>query len=109
VAPFTGDIGIVANRRVRVEEGTRRIVMQLNVDDLGDLRVFNGLEEIDAAGMLAVPFTDPRLAEGGAVTMTPETLKVEQAITVGRPASLMLLKPASATGTYTVFRIIRGD
>ena len=109
VPPFTGDIGIVANRRVRVENGERRIVMLMNVDDLGDLRVFNGLDEIDAAGMLAVPLVDPKMTEGTEVKIRPETIRSEQPIAVGRPAALALLKPTSTAGSYTVVRIIRSD
>lgn len=109
VAPFLGDIGIVANRRVRMVDGRRQIAMLMNVDDLGDLRVFNGLEEIDAGGMLAVPLTDPKLAEGMELKMKPESVKTDQPIAVGRPAALALLKPGATPGTYTVVRIIRGD
>lgn len=109
VAPFTGDIGVVASRRVRVEGGQRRIAMLLRVDDLGDLRVFNGLEEIDADGMLAMPLTDPTLKEGTELKIRPEAVKSDQPIEVGRPAALALLKPTSRAEMYTVFRIVRGD
>lgn len=109
VAPFTGDIGVVANRRVRVEGGQRRIAMLLNVDDLGDLRVFNGLEEIDASGLLAVPMSDQKVSEGMELKVDPEALKSNHPIGVGRPAALALLKPGSTAGAYTVVRIIRGD
>jgi hypothetical protein len=109
VAPFTGDIGIVANRRVRVVEGQRRIATMMNIDDLGDLRVFNGLEEIDARGMIAVPLLDPALIEGAEVKISPATVRTERMIAVGQPAALALLKPTSAAGTYTVVRIVKGD
>src|SRR5262245_8250676 len=38
VRGFTADIGISANRRIRVVEGRRQIQMQANINDLGDLR-----------------------------------------------------------------------
>jgi hypothetical protein len=109
VAPFMGDIGIIANRRVRMENAQRRIAMFMNVDDLGDLRVFNGLEEIDGAGMLAVPLTDPLLVAGTEVRIAPGAIKSDQPIAVGRPAALALLKPTAIAGTYAVVRVIRGD
>ena len=36
--PFTGDIGIVANRRVHVTSGTRELQTTLTIDDLGVFR-----------------------------------------------------------------------
>ena len=109
VAPFTGDIGVVANRRVRIENGQRRMTTTMNIDDLGDLRVFNGLEEIDAAGMIAMPLTNSTIREGAVIKVVFENIKPSVPLAVGQPASFALLKPTSTVDTYTVFRIIRGD
>ena len=48
VPPFTADIGIVANRRVQIVDGQRRVQMSLGIDDLGDLRTMGALRTIDA-------------------------------------------------------------
>ncbi len=107
VAPFTGDIGVVASRRVKVESGQRRITMTLNVDDLGDLRVFNGLEEIDGRGMFVIPLTSNVIKEGAIAKVSFDRIQSPQPIAVGQPASFALLKPTSEPDTYTVVRVIR--
>ncbi len=57
VAPYTADIGVVANRRVRTVNGARQIQIVTNIDDMGDLRKSSGLRTIDATGLIAVPDT----------------------------------------------------
>ena len=57
VAPYTADIGVVANRRVRPADGTRQLQVSTNIDDMGDLRTSGALRTIDATGMMAVPDT----------------------------------------------------
>jgi len=109
VAPFTGDIGITASRRVRADRGARRLALAMNVEDLGDLRVFSGLEEIDGRGLLAAPLFDAGLAEGREVKLPPAPFKTDRPLAVGQPAALVLLKPSSSAGSYTVVRIIRGE
>ncbi len=109
VAPFTGDIGVAANLRVITVNGDRRLTMGLTVDDLGDLRVFNALEEIDASGMVAMPITSTTIREGAVIKPVLEKIKATPPIAVGQPASFALLKAGPGEGMYTVFRIIRGD
>jgi hypothetical protein len=108
IPPFTGDVGITATRRVRTEGGQRRLALVMGIEDLGDLRVFSGLEEIDAQGMVAAPIFAPDLTEGAEVRL-PDPLKVERPLGVGQPAALVLLKPSSTPGRYRVIRLIRGD
>ncbi len=109
VAPFNGDIGITASRQVRTVEGRRRLTTSLNIDDLGDLRVFGGLEEIDATGMVAIPLGGSMASEGALVKLAPESVRSPRPIAVGQPAAIALLRPTSTGGTYTVVRILRGD
>jgi hypothetical protein len=108
VAPFTGDIGITANRRVRTADGRRSLALVLGIEDLGDLRVFSGLEEIDARGLVATPLFAEDMSVGAEVRL-PERLKVERPLAVGQSAAVALLQPGSTPGRYRVFRIIRGD
>ena len=63
VPPFTGDAGIAAARRIRVADGARRLFMALSVSDLGDLRTYTGLFEIDGTGKVIAPLT-PDAAPG---------------------------------------------
>ena len=58
VAPFTSDIGVVAQRTVRVVDGERRMGISARIDDLGDLRVYGALETIDATGLVVAPLVD---------------------------------------------------
>ncbi len=55
VPPFVGDVGISANRRVRLVEGERRLFLSASVGDLGDLRTYAGLFEIDGTGRVLAP------------------------------------------------------
>jgi hypothetical protein len=102
VAPFTGDVGISATRRVRVVDGQRRLFLMSSIADLGDLRTYSGLFEIDGTGLVLAPLA-PDVAVGAAVSLesAPGTLQP------GIPADLMLL---SRTGeNYHVGRIFRAQ
>ena len=109
VAPFTGDVGVTAVRRVRLVNGERQLALTLTLDDLGDLRTYAGLSEIDGHGLVVAPLFDRRLAEGAEVAFRPEALKVDKPLAVSQPAALAVLQPAGTPGNYRVFRIIRGD
>jgi hypothetical protein len=53
--PFTGDIALGSSRAVRKDAaGGREAVQVLRVEDLGDMRVFDALESVDATGLFAV-------------------------------------------------------
>jgi hypothetical protein len=104
VAPYTSDIGIGANRRVRTTDGTREIQMTLGIEDMGDLRANGGLRTIDASGLMAVPDTG---YETGALVDLPDWKKKgDQTIGTGQPAKLALLRPADG-GKYRVEVILK--
>ena len=87
VPPFTGDVGIAAARRVRMVEGTRRLFISLSVSDLGDLRTYVGLYEIDGTGKTIA-------AGGGGLNVGAEldAAKLTANLQTGS-ADLMLLEP----------------
>lgn len=104
VPPYTADIGIVANRRVRANNGTREIQVATSIDDMGDLRTSGALRTIDATGMIAVP--DTGYTEGALVPLPDSKLKGDATIGVGQPARIALLR-ASSDGRYQVELILR--
>jgi len=101
---FTGDVGLVANRRVRVENGQRFVVVQHSVDDIGDLRTAGGLFEVDGGGKVLAPAVQG--ADVGAEVALPDS-GFSSTITIGAPANLMLLSPLPS-GRYRVERVFRG-
>ncbi len=106
VAPFTADIGILANRQVREVNGVRQIRLSARIEDLGDLHPMGGLEEIDASGLVAAPLFDPALRAGD-VTRLPDWRAKPAATTIspGEPAAILLLEPA-ADGAFRVVRVL---
>ena len=96
VAPFTADIGIAANRRVRTVEGQRQVQIQANINDLGDLRTHAGLRTIDGRGLVAAPLWDPSLREGQEVDL-PDFAKAPSArvIATGQSGEIVLLRPVN--------------
>jgi tetratricopeptide (TPR) repeat protein len=111
IAPFTADIGIVASRRVRTVDGKREIHIPLGIEDLGDLRVASGLEEIDASGLTVAPLFDDALKAGAEVSLPDEFTSKEQkrTIAVGEPAALVLLKPLARPDRFVVQRVIKAN
>jgi zinc carboxypeptidase len=106
VPPFTADIGVIANRRVRQAAGSRDLQVSLVIDDIGDLRTSGGLTTIDASGMTVVPADDD--FEVGRVVDLPEwKSKRPISIGVGEPPRFALLKPASEPGKYVVAAVIK--
>ena len=112
VAPFTADIGIAANRRVRIVDGERRIQMQANIADLGDLRTYGAIRTVDGRGRVAAPLWDASLEEGQEVDL-PDFSKSPSVRTIatGQPAELVLLravndasKPAARYVVETILR-----
>jgi hypothetical protein len=102
--PYTSDIGIIANRRVRTTSGTREVQITTNIDDMGDLRTSGALRTIDATGMTAVP--DTGYTEGAIVSLPDPKVKGEAVIEVGRPARIALLRP-TPDGQYRVEVILK--
>ena len=107
VPPFVADIGVVATRRVREAAGQRELQLTMHIEDMGDLRTSGALTTIDATGMAIVPLTDQAIEQGQVVDLPEWRTKSAGTIAVGQPARLVLLKPASQPGKYTVEAIIR--
>jgi hypothetical protein len=94
VPPFTGDVGINVNRRVRVVEGKRTLVQIATIDDLGDLRTSGALRTIDATGLVAAPLFDTTIREGQEITLPDWASRAPApTITTGQPGALLLLRP----------------
>lgn len=107
VPPYTADIGIVANRRVRTIGGheiQREIQIATSIDDMGDLRTSGALRTIDATGWTAVP--DAGYTEGAIVTLPDSKQKGAATIAVGQPARIALLRPAE-DGKYRVEVVLK--
>jgi hypothetical protein len=109
VAPFRGDVGIVAQRRVRIEDGARHLYENYQIDDVGDLRTSGRLFDVDATGLTLAPAIDG--AEAGKTVSLPEWSAGQASPTLvlpGYPAQLMLLRP-DAGGRYAVVRVFPGQ
>lgn len=94
VPPFTGDIGINVNRRVRVVEGKRAVVEIATIDDLGDLRTSGALRTIDATGLVAAPLYDTAIRQGQEITLPDWQSRLPgPTIAAGQPGAMLLLRP----------------
>jgi hypothetical protein len=102
---ITGDVGLSAARRIRLVDAKRRLVLSMSVADLGDLRTYCGVFEIDGTGKVIAP-----LPPGAAAPAVGSTIKLGNtgAIQVGGLASLMLLTPA-AGGAFRVERVFPAE
>ena len=94
VAPFVGDIGVNTSRALAAD-GPRRLQIGARIADLGDLRVFGTLEDIDATGLTATPAFDDAAREGDVVRMPDWSVWRGPTIAVGQPGALFLLAPTS--------------
>lgn len=107
VAPFRGDVGVGTTRAVRTENGRREIMLSGRIEDLGDLRVYAALEEIDATGLTLAPNYLPSARPGDPVVLPDwRSTPPPTTIAVGQPAQFLLLRPAAAPGAYVVERVI---
>src|SRR5205085_12398753 len=95
VAPWVGDIGVNTSRALASGAGPRRVEATSRIADLGDLRVFGALEDVEAAGLTATPAFDDAAREGDLVRMPDWSTWRGSTIAVGEPAALFLLAPAS--------------
>jgi hypothetical protein len=95
VAPFTGDIGLNTSRTLASGDGPRRLEVAARIADLGDLRVFGTLEDIDATGLTATPAFDDTAREGDLLRMPDWSAWQGATIAVGQPGAVFLLAPAS--------------
>jgi len=106
VAPFTADVGIVANRGVRVVDGTRETRLSARIEDVGDLHVMSALESVDATGLLVAPLWDPAMKAGDMIDLPDFALRrAPRVIAPGEPAELVILRREGER--YRVERIIR--
>jgi hypothetical protein len=104
VQPFTADIGISGNRRVRITGGKREMQIAMSISDLGDLRKVGALREIDGRGLTAVP--DDGYETGAMVDQPDWKKKGEVTIATGAPPRIALLRP-SGDGKYRVEVVIK--
>ena len=108
--PFTGDIGINTSRAVAVRDGVRTLVVTPRIADLGDLRVFGTLEDVDATGLTATPAFDARAREGDLVRMPDWRAWTGATLAVGQPGAVFLLAPpvdVPAGGSSGSWRVVR--
>lgn len=104
VAPFLGDLAIDSTRAVRTAGGAREALQAFRVADLGDMRVFSALDDVDAAGLFAVasrgwkPGETVEIADWAA-------FRSWRPLEVGAVTDIALLRP-DAPGRYTVVRVI---
>ncbi len=105
VPAYTGDVGISASRRVRTVDAKRRLFLTSSIGDLGDLRTFSGLFEIDGTGKVLAPIPPgaPAPAVGSAISLGA----VSGVIQVGSPANLMLLTRSGLS--YRVERVFLAE
>ena len=94
VAPFQGDIGVNVSRSLAGGNGPRQIDVAGRIADLGDLRVFGTLEDVDATGLTATPAFDPAAKAGDVVRMPDWTTWRGPTLSVGQPGAIFLLAPA---------------
>jgi hypothetical protein len=104
VGPFTADIGIIATRRVRTVDNRRELQTTMAIDDMGDLRTYGGLREIDASGLIAVP--DAGYQDGQVIALPDWRERGERTLAVGQPARIALLRAADA-GKYRVELVLK--
>jgi len=110
VPPFTGDIGINTSRAVALRGGVRTLVVTPQIADLGDLRVFGTLEDVDATGLTATPAFDAQAREGDLVRLPDWRAWTGPTLAVGQPGALFLLAPPGdvpADGSSGSWRLVR--
>jgi hypothetical protein len=109
VARFTGDVGIVATRVVRRQGDERELGLVARIEDLGDLRVFGAMNEIDGTGLTLAPAFSDDLHAGAVVSMPDWSAREPGGIIgPGQPARLVLLHPMGGD-KYRVERVIDFD
>ena len=101
VAPFTGDVGINVSRALARGPGPRRLEWSARVSDLGDLRTYGALEDIEGTGLTVTPAFDPQAAVGDTLRLPDWSAWQGPTLTVGQPGALFLLAPAAAAGSAT--------
>ncbi len=108
--PFKADIGITGQRIVRTVNGARTLLMQMRIDEFGDLSTFGAIEVIDAEDLTVAPLYDGSIAAGQTIALPAnwEAAKPRNTVGTGQPADLMLLRPQPG-GKYSVERVFRSE
>ena len=107
VPAFTGDLGLTTSRAVVRLEGRRTLSMSARIAEVGDLRVFGALEDIDATGLTATPAFDESAREGDVVRLPDWAAWRGATLSVGQPGAVFLLAPAGASGSSENWRLVR--
>ncbi len=108
VAPFVGDVGLAVTRDVQASGEGRELHVTARIDDVGDLRVFGGLETVDATGLTMAPLFDAGLKVGDQVTLPDWSAWKGNTIAVRQPGDLVLLRPLR-DGRFRVERVFRSE
>jgi hypothetical protein len=101
---FVADLGVAAQRAVRLREGTPCVVLTGTLEELGDLRVLGAMEVVEGSGLTVVPLPPGDVTVGQLLPLPPRSAR---AVRTEQPAELMVLRPVGADGSYRVERIIR--
>jgi hypothetical protein len=105
IPAFVGDVGVVANRRVRLENGERRVVIEQSIDDIGDLRKAGGLFEVDGRNRVLAPALVGATV-GSEVTLPDGPWASDvSTITMGSSPNMMLLT-SLPSGRYRVEQLL---
>jgi hypothetical protein len=109
VPPFVGDVGLNASRSLGPGDGPRRLTLSATIADLGDLRVYGALEEVDASGLTVTPAFDDEAREGAVLQLPDWAGWRGPTVAVGQPGALFLLAPvaADAAGSSESWRLVR--
>lgn len=94
-----------AGRDRAAERGDRVVRVIERIEDLGDLRVYGALEEIDGRGLTVVPAFGGERRVGDTVRLPA---RLPRRLVPGAPANLFLLRPLSG-GRYRVERIVTSE
>ncbi|MFB3853028.1 MAG: M14 family zinc carboxypeptidase [Vicinamibacterales bacterium] len=107
IPPFVSDVGVGANRRVRVSATERQLVEALSIDDLGDLSFWGAYEIVDGTGLTLAPAFGFGHQVGDIVQLPDwKQMPSERTIATGQPADLFLLEPSGKAGSFRIRRII---
>jgi hypothetical protein len=107
IEPFVADIGIGASRAVSGAGRARRLGWSARIEDVGDLRVYGAIEEIDGTDLIAMPLDNRPFAEGEVIEL-PTRRAARDRIAVGERGAIVLLSPLEGR-RYKVVRIVRFD
>jgi hypothetical protein len=109
VPPFAGDIGLATSRAVTTRDGERRLGVAARIADIGDLRVYGALEDVDATGLTATPAFAPTAREGDLVQLPDWRAWRGPTLAPGEPGVVLLLQRSgngSPQGSET-WRVVR--